>query len=141
MAKKLPKSVRKNIIKKLDEVFSQYIRLRDSFQKWEERYVKCPLCWNEIHRKKAQNMHFISRWILKYRFSERNCHAGCMTCNVIKNWNYILYTRRMQKEYWVSYVDSLINDKTPFSISTAQLEKELEYYTEKRDKLLAEYYD
>lgn len=140
MAKKLPKAPRKRIIAKLDEVFSQYIRLRDSYQKGDERRVKCPLCWAEMNRKQAQNMHFISRWILKYRFSENNCHAGCYRCNVVLNWNYIIYTRYMQKKYWVNYVDSLINDKSTYSISTPQLEKELEYYKEKRDKLLEKYF-
>ena len=140
MAKKLPKAPRKRIIAKLDEVFSQYIRLRDSYQKGDERRVKCPLCWAEMNRKQAQNMHFISRWILKYRFSENNCHAGCYRCNVVLNWNYIIYTRYMQKKYWVNYVDSLINDKSAYSISTPQLEKELEYYKEKRDKLLEKYF-
>ncbi len=140
MAKKLPKAPRKRIIAKLDEVFSQYIRLRDSYQKGDERRVKCPLCWAEMNRKQAQNMHFISRWILKYRFSENNCHAGCYRCNVVLNWNYIIYTRYMQKKYWVNYVDSLINDKSTYSISTPQLEKELEYYKEKRDALLEKYF-
>lgn len=140
MAKKLPKAPRKRIIAKLDEVFSQYIRLRDSYQKGDERRVKCPLCWAEMNWKQAQNMHFISRWILKYRFSENNCHAGCYRCNVVLNWNYIIYTRYMQKKYWVNYVDSLINDKSTYSISTPQLEKELEYYKEKRDALLEKYF-
>lgn len=130
---KLPTLNRKKIIKKLDEVFSQYIRLRDSNAKW---IVVCPLCWAKMERKKAQNMHFVSRWVLKYRFNEKNCHAWCMRCNVILNWNYIIYTRRMQKMYWIHYVDSIINDKQPFSISTSQLQKILEYYTELRDKQL-----
>lgn len=130
---KLPKLNRKKIIKKLDEVFSQYIRLRDSNAKWE---VVCPLCGAKMHWKKAQNMHFISRGVLKYRYSEKNCHAWCMRCNVILNWNYIAYTRRMQKMYGIAYVDSIINDKQVFTISTPQLEKVLEYYTELRDKQL-----
>ena len=42
----------------------------------------------------------------------------------------------MQKMYGIAYVDSIINDKQVFTISTPQLEKVLEYYTELRDKQL-----
>lgn len=83
-------------------------------------------------------MHFVSRWVLKYRFSEKNCHAGCMRCNVILHWNYIIYTRYMQKKFWYDFVDFIINDKKAFSLSTPQLEVMIEKYIWLRDKLLEE---
>lgn len=131
----MKKLSRNKIIKKLDAVFSEYIRLRDSDSKW---IITCPLCWKRIFRKYAQNMHFVSRWVLKYRFSEKNCHAGCMRCNVILHWNYIIYTRYMQKRFWYDFVDYIINDKSVYNIPTTQLESMISIYETARDRLLKE---
>lgn len=122
----MKKLSRSKIIKKLDSIFSIFIRLRDCNSDW---IVICPLCWARVPRKKAQNMHFISRWVLKYRYDEDNCHAGCMRCNVILNWNYIIYTRRMQNRYWVEKIDKMINDKQIFKITTPELTEMIENYT------------
>jgi len=126
---------RQDYIKELDRVFSIFIRMRDCNKSW---IVICPLCWQKISRKQAQNMHFVSRWVMKHRFDEKNCHAGCMRCNVILHWNYIAYTRRMQKTYWVSYIDKLIADKWPYKIPTTMLVDMINYYTKKADKLCKE---
>lgn len=131
----MKKLSRNKIVKKLDWVFSEYIRLRDCDKKG---IVICPLCWKRIFRKYAQNMHFVSRWVLKYRFSEKNCHAGCMRCNVILHWNYIQYTRYMQKKFWYDFVDYIINDKVAYNISTSQLEAMIYKYESLRDSLLKE---
>jgi len=130
--KKLP---RNKIVKKLDWVFSEFIRLRDSDKKW---IITCPLCWKRIFWKYWQNMHFVSRWVLRYRFDEKNCHWWCMRCNVILHWNYVCYTRFMQRKYGYDYVDYIWNDKRPYSITTAQLEAMIYKYQQARDFLLKE---
>ena len=133
MKKKTRKLTRQDYIKELDGVFSRFIRLRDCNERW---IVVCPLCWTRIPREKAQNMHFVSRWVMKHRYDEKNCHAGCMRCNVILNGNYIAYTRRMQKTYWIGYVDRLIADKWPYKIPTPMLVDMIHYYQWKVDKLM-----
>lgn len=132
--KKKKTLTRQDYIKELDKVFSKFIRLRDCNEKW---IVVCPLCWTRIPREKAQNMHFVSRWVMKHRFDEKNCHAGCMRCNVILHWNYIAYTRRMQKRYWISYVDKLVSDKGPYKIPTPMLVDMYNYYYNKSTLLEA----
>ena len=121
----MKKLSRSKLIKKYDSIFSIYIRLRDCNKDW---IVICPLCWAKIPRKKAQNMHFISRWVLKYRYDEINCHAGCYRCNVILSWNYILYTRYMQNKYGVDKVDEMINDKQIFKLKTPDIEEMITEY-------------
>lgn len=123
---------RQDYIKQLDNIFSTFIRLRDCNAKW---IVICPLCWAKIPRKKAQNMHFVSRGVMKYRYDEKNCHAGCMRCNVFLNGNYIIYTRWMQKTYWITYVDRIISDKQPYKIPTPMLVEMIKYYTQKANIL------
>jgi len=122
---KTQKSPRQQAIEKLDSVFSKYIRLRDCDWNW---IVECPLCWKRMPRKESQNMHFIKRWILRYRFDETNCHAWCMRCNVILDWNYMLYTHRMIKTYWFEKIDAMINDKSVYKIKTYELEEMIENY-------------
>lgn len=131
--KKKKSLTRQDLIKKLDSVFSTFIRLRDCNEKG---IVVCPLCWTKTPRKKAQNMHFISRWVMKYRFDEKNCHAWCMRCNVFLNWNYIIYTRWMQKKYGIAFVDNLIKDKWLYKIPTPMLIEMIAYYTKKADILM-----
>jgi len=131
--RKTEKTPRQKAIEKLDDIFSKYIRLRDCDSEW---IVICPLCWAKKHRKESQNMHFISRWVLKYRFDEDNCHAWCMRCNVILNWNYMRYTRRMIEMYGIKKVDEMMNDKSVYSIKTYELEEMIDNY-EKLVKAIA----
>lgn len=132
MSKNAKKPKRQKLIKELDSVFSLYIRLRDSDSHW---IVTCPLCGKKIPVKFAQNMHFISRWVLKYRFDENNCFAGCMRCNVILNGNYIEYTFFMIKKFWKEKVEAMKNDKELFELKTREIEEKIAYYKEQNQKL------
>lgn len=121
----MKKLSRSKLIRELDRVFSIYIRLRDCNR---DGVVVCPLCWAKIPWKKAQNMHFISRWVLKYRYDEDNCHGWCMRCNVILNGNYIRYTRWMQNKYGIERIDEMINDKQIFKLRTPEIMEMIEGY-------------
>lgn len=123
---------RSQLIKKLDQVFSVYIRLSVADKDW---YITCPLCGVRVHWIKAQNMHFITRSVYKYRRDEKNCHAGCMRCNVILHGNYIVYTRRMQRKYGEILVDEMINDKQIMKIATAEIEAMIDHYQSMVDEL------
>ena len=130
MQKKKTKTInRSKLVKKADSIFSTYIRLRDADKHW---MVKCPLCWAKIHWKKAQNMHFITRACWFYRYSETNCHAWCMRCNVILHGNYIAYTRYMQNEYGIDTVDRMVAEsKKVHKLPTSELEAIIDDYTNK----------
>lgn len=134
--KKIKTPKKSTLIKKLDDIFSLYIRLRDSFVKWWERYIQCPLCWKIVPIKQAQNMHFIKRSNKKYRYREDNCFAGCYRCNVILSWNYIVYTRFMQRKFGIEYVDRMINDKILSDIPVAKYLEMIDLYKEKVDFIL-----
>ena len=123
----MKKQTRGKLVKELDNIFSRYIRLRDCNRNW---IVVCPLCWAKIPRKKAQNMHFISRGVMRYRYNEENCHAGCMRCNVILNWNYIEYTLYMINKYWKTKVEEMRSNKQVYKIGTPEIKSMIEYYSE-----------
>lgn len=67
--------------RKLDSVFSQYIR-----QKYADKngMVKCYTCSTVKHWKEIQNGHWIPRHNLATRFSEDNCRPQCVACNMFQ---------------------------------------------------------
>jgi 5-methylcytosine-specific restriction endonuclease McrA len=71
---------RKSLIKKLDTVFSQYIRLRNS----KKGIAKCVTCGKEDDYKKLQAGHFISRKNYATRWDPDNVQVQCVACNVYK---------------------------------------------------------
>ncbi|MAO24428.1 MAG: hypothetical protein CMJ25_27090 [Phycisphaerae bacterium] len=77
MAKKLSRS---KLIKKLDTIFSKYIRQRDA----KKEIATCFTCGKKAHWKKLQNGHFQSRRFYSTRWDEMNCQVQCAGCNVFK---------------------------------------------------------
>lgn len=51
-----------------------------------------------------------------------------MRCNVILHGNYIVYTRRMQRQYGEILVDEMINDKQIMKVATWSLQEMIERY-------------
>lgn len=84
-----------DIIKDLDAVFSQYIRLK---------YIKpngllnCFTCTLEKHWSLHQCGHYIKRQHLYLRWDERNCKPQCVTCNEFSDGNIPAFTRELEKE-------------------------------------------
>tara|TARA_Y100001937_G_C7024672_1_gene287139 strand:+ start:384 stop:776 length:393 start_codon:yes stop_codon:yes gene_type:complete len=76
------KTSRKSLIKKLDKVFSEYIRRRTADQKG---YVECFTCGKKDHWKKMQCGHFQSRKHYSTRWNEDNCQVQCVGCNMFKS--------------------------------------------------------
>jgi hypothetical protein len=90
--------------KKLDTIFSIYIRLKYAD---EDLNVKCFTCDKVYHYKKIQNGHFYSRGILSLRWDEQNCRPQCYGCNIARSGNYIEYYKRLEKEIGKGGMDYL----------------------------------
>jgi len=90
--------------KKLDTIFSIYIRLKYAD---EDLNVKCFTCDKVYHYKKIQNGHFYSRGILSLRWDEQNCRPQCYGCNIAQKGNYIEYYKRLEKEIGKGGMDYL----------------------------------
>lgn len=101
MAKVAKKPLRKNLIKELDTVFSQFIRLRYS----KNEISKCVTCGKEEHWKKLQAGHFMSRSNYSTRWDEDNVQVQCMGCNVFKSgeqYKYSLYLgNKLSEELYI----------------------------------------
>ena len=131
--KKQKKPTRGKLVKKLDAIFSRYIRLKNADS---NGMVQCYTCLEQHHRKKIQNGHFVSRWNYKYRWSEDNCRPQCYKCNCIYSGNYKLYTLKMIREYGEEKINKILKDKELIKISTAEIIDMIERYTILVDKLL-----
>lgn len=101
-------------------MFSEYVRLVDCDENWD---CECVTCHWLFPRDFIQNWHFVSRWVLKYRFYIDNCHPQCYRCNVVLNWNYPAYTLYMIDRYGRDKVEEMLNDKWTIYISQAQYEE------------------
>ncbi len=70
-----------DLVKKLDKVFSLYIRLRDTMP---GGYFRCISCGQIKPFEQADCGHFWSRRNMSTRFDEDNCSAECRFCNRFK---------------------------------------------------------
>ena len=95
-----------------DRVFSEYCRLYYADSNW---YVKCITSWVKMFWTKAQCWHFISRWVMKYRYDILNCYPQSYAENVMLSWNYKVYTLRMIDMLWKEKVEEMINDEETYS--------------------------
>jgi 5-methylcytosine-specific restriction endonuclease McrA len=80
--KKPHKTDRQKLIRKLDDIFSEFIRLRDSDS---NGICKCITCGSFDHWRSVDAGHFITRENMGTRWEEENVHAQCQGCNRFKS--------------------------------------------------------
>lgn len=89
--KSLPK-----LLKKAQEIFNKFIRLRDSDSQGN---FKCISCGNFKSKRQSQCGHFYSQGNnTSVRFDEDNCHAQCIYCNKHMHGNLIPYGKNLIKK-------------------------------------------
>ena len=87
---------RKQLVKRLDNVFSQYIRLRNANALG---IAECYTCGKQDHWKKLQCGHFQSRKHYGTRWDETNCQVQCSGCNVFKYGEQYKFGVRLDKDF------------------------------------------
>lgn len=115
------KPTRSKLIKKLDVVFSEYIRNRYA----KNGISECITCGKKDEWKKLQAGHFISRARYSTRWNEDNVQVQCYRCNVIKNGEQYLYSLYLGAEKSLELYNKSLEE---FKISTHDLEKLIEHY-------------
>jgi hypothetical protein len=91
MPRTAKKPTRSKLIKKLDVVFSQYIRLSNADN---NGYCTCVTCNKTFFWKEIQAGHFMSRKHYSIRWDERNVKPQCKSCNLFRygeQYKYSLY--------------------------------------------------
>ena len=138
MAKKLTRS---KLVKKLDAIFSQYIRLKNSV----DGYATCFTCGKKDHWKKLQCGHFQSRKNYSTRFgtlddddkiTELNCQVQCAGCNVFRYGEQYLFAKYLDDTYYNGLSEELyIKSKKIVKLDNFDLEMLISKYQNLTDKL------
>lgn len=84
-------------VARLDRVFSEYIRLRDS-KAFGYRAFKCISCGQIKPYSQADCGHYYSRAKMSTRYDEDNCHAECRHCNRFAADHIIGYRENLRKK-------------------------------------------
>lgn len=105
-----------------DRVFSEYCRL---YYADKYGYVKCITSGVKMFWKDSQCWHFISRWVLKYRYDINNCFPQSYAENVMLSWNYKVYTIKMIDMFGKERVEEMINDKELVSYNQIRYEQKI----------------
>lgn len=126
----LKKKTYAQLKKKLDEVFSIFIRTRDN--------GVCFTCYSKNEWRYTDAGHFINRKHLTTRWDERNVHAQCIGCNRFRNGNKEDYAVHLEKLYGYGILQELqsLRDKGANKLfKYHHLEGLLNHYQEKIKEL------
>ena len=112
---------------KLDKVFSEYIRKRDT----RNGVFKCISCGRILPYEQADCGHYINRKHMSTRFDEMNCNAQCISCNRFDEGNIQGYRRGLVALYGEQQVALLEAKKHNFrKYSDFEYEVLIKHYKE-----------
>lgn len=125
-----------NLKDKLDRIFSEFIRLRDSDN---DGYCRCISCNGIHHWKNMDAGHYVNRSIMSLRYDEKNVNAQCRHCNRFLEGNAIGYNHGLIEKYGDS-VTSYLNIKRFNLCKMGKVEYEtlIKYYKGKVSELKKE---
>lgn len=110
--------------KKLDSVFSLYIRYRDG--------GKCYTCGIIKEPTEMQAGHYVTRACLPLRFDEINVHGQCFQCNCMKHGDLITYREHLIADYGQAVVENLENRRhDTVKLTPEWYHRMIDYYREK----------
>jgi hypothetical protein len=118
---------RKNLVKRLDTVFSQYIRLRNANP---QGIAECYTCGKRDDWKRLQNGHFQSRKHYGTRWDETNCQVQCVSCNVYKYGEQYKFGVRLDEDFGYGTAERLHTKATQITkYSNNDLQELITKYT------------
>ena len=121
--------------KKLDRIFSKYIRLRDT-KPYDFKYGKCISCGRIIPYSQLDCGHFHSRIHRNTRYDEDNCSIECHYCNRISADHLIKYQDNLIKKIGQQRFDLLkVKASMPCKRTAFELELLIKEYEKKVKQL------
>lgn len=122
-----------NLVKKLDRVYSLYIRLRDAMP---SGYVRCISCGKIKSFEDVDCGHFHSRTHMATRYDEENTWAECKFCNRFSSEHLIGYQANLIKKIGQQRFDFLnVKAHSSKHYMDYELESMIEHYTREVKKL------
>lgn len=131
LANKRPSKSQAHLKKKLDILFSQYIRHKFS----KHGMCLCYTCDKILPIKQIQNGHFISRQYLATRWEVDNCRPQCFGCNVYGHGKFLDFEERLVKEVGKNKVEEMKRRRHQIiKLDTTWYEQQIAFYTEELKK-------
>jgi hypothetical protein len=117
---------RTGLIKKLDKLFSRYVRQKHANQ---GGWVSCVTCGQAMPWEESQAGHFVKRGHHMVRWDEQNVHPQCPRCNLYLNGAQDEYAAYILNTYGKETLDRLLRAKRQSKRWTmAELRELLEQY-------------
>jgi hypothetical protein len=131
MPKTAKKPTRSKLIKKLDVIFSQYIRLSRSDK---NGFCTCITCGKKGHWKNGgiQAGHFMSRKHYSTRWNEDNVHPQCVACNMFRSGEQYKYSIFLGTD---KANDLFLQSQKIVKFANNEIEQMITEYSEKLKKL------
>lgn len=124
---------RSKIVKKLDKIFSDYIRQRNADQ---FGVAECYTCGKRDSYKRLQCGHFQSRKHYSTRWDEINCQVQCAGCNVFRYGEQYKFGLRLDQDFGEGTAEKLLNKaKEIEKLSNVDLLEMIETYQQKIKEL------
>tara|TARA_B100001758_G_C18405312_1_gene611649 strand:- start:1402 stop:1776 length:375 start_codon:yes stop_codon:yes gene_type:complete len=116
---------RKGIVKKLDKVFSLFIRNRFA----KNGIAQCVTCGKKDAVERMQAGHFISRKHYATRWCTTNVQVQCASCNVFKYGEQYKFGVYLDQHYGVGTADELLQkSKQIVKLTNEELLEKVELY-------------
>lgn len=120
-------------MKKLDSVFSQYIRLRATD---EAGFGNCWTCHARRHWSEVDAGHFMSRACMITRWDEQNVQFQCKRCNGFRSGEQYKFAIELDRLYGEGTAETLLyNSKYTRKFSREELEGMYHHYKRLVDDL------
>ncbi len=122
------------MVKKVDAVFSQYVRLRATD---DTGHGECYTCGSRRHWSEVDAGHFMSRACMSTRWDPNgNVQFQCKRCNGFRSGEQFLFARKLDAEYGEGKAEELfIESKQTRKWTRAELEQMYHHYKRLVDEL------
>lgn len=118
-----------NLVKTLDEVFSQWVRLNAAD---EDGICTCVTSGDRIYWKSIDSGHFVRRGNMSTRWLEENVHPQSFTENRLKHGNLTEYRKWMIDTYGEEKVAQIENlGRSEVKFTQSELKDKIAYYRAK----------
>ena len=125
-----------DLVKKLDKVFSAYIRLRDAMPSGCFRCISC----GQIKRfEQGDCGHYHSRTHMATRWEPDNCHMECRACNRASSDHLIGYRRNLIVKIGLDRINRLeMMARSSKHWMDFELQEKIDYFTQEVKRLSTE---
>jgi len=120
------KPKRKTLVRKLDQIFSLYIRTRDADKKG---ICTCCTCGKKLPIKQIHCGHFMSRRHMSTRWDEENVSAQCSSCNTFRSGEQYKFALFLNEKYNTDKSSELLQkSRQTAKYSITDLEEMIEHF-------------